>query len=220
MYRIRFRPYRINYKIGDDNTLACYRVYSQDMTMMQMFIKQHNFDPQQTYIENIPDELAGEDDLDAHELKFIRLQSNEDNTVHQIVTSTHLFDLAVDYVTNELSNFLLFGTTILRRDIQAIDVVVKCLESLPYTQILDHLLMDDQSTYNYALDDTSWMNVKKTIDQITKTPDWDAYDLSFLYELIEQGCHGDVMPITLEAYVKSFVELIKGDTIPNWDEPF
>jgi len=220
MYRIRFRPYRINYKISDNNTLTCYRVYSQDMTMMNLFIKQHNFDPHQTYIENIPDDVAGEDDLDVHELKIFKLQSNEDRSIHEIVTSPHMFDLAVDYVINELGSFLLFGTTILRRDIQVIDIVVDCLESLPYTQILDHLLMDDQSTYHYAMEDTSWMNVKKTIDQITDNPDWDAYDLSFLYELIEQGCHNEIMPITLEAYVKSFVELIKGDSIPDWDAPF
>ena len=216
MYRIRFSPYT-SYAYGGDNGKVkkienWHRVYSDDIDLIYRFLYQHNFDPNASVIENIPREVAtsSEDHLSFYELDTMKLWSNDDKKFHEIVTSYELFNKSVDYVTNELAAFLLFGPTILRRDIQVIDLVVNCLETIPCCTILDFDLLDGDSISD--TDDWSWKSVKKRMKQIQGEPDWDANDLSSLAELIERECDNDIMPITMEAYVKAFVEyLVKPD---------
>ena len=208
VYRIRFAPYLCNNDM-EPKELNCMRVYSDDWDMIRMFLRQHNFDIKNSPIENISYEKAkSEDQKGQYQLKIRKFYSNEDNQIHDIVTSDHLLSLAVDYCTNELGSFSLFGPCIIRKEYQVIKIVSDILESLPYTQILDHLLMDDNSVGNPY--DTSWMEVSKDMDGfMNATPNvWDTYDLSYIYELIDHGCNYDVMPMTLEAYVKAFVSAV------------
>lgn len=208
MYRIRFAPHKANFKITPQE-LQCMRVYSEDINLIHQFLYQHNFDINNSPIEMVSDEHANEDALDRYSLKIRKFQSNEDKQIHEVATSDHLMELAVDYVTNELGTFLLFGPTIIRKDIQVIQIASDILESLPCTQILDHLLMDDDSVGDPY--DTSWMIVSKTLEEFAASKDWDNCDLSYLYEMIDRECDNDIMPITLEAYVKSFVfSVLKG----------
>lgn len=215
MYRIRFAPYYVsqNIQCGERD---CSRVYSNDINEIHLFLKQHNFDPNCTFIENVPEEDAEDDYLDDNTLKFFKMKSNVDKEIHTIITSQHFIDLAVSYVTESLSDYLLFGETILRNDIQLIQVVREILGDMPCTAILDFNLLDGDSL-KYAWN-TDWMYVKKTIDQITESPSEDGQDLSELWQLIEDACKNEVLPFTLEAYVEMFVHVILGKYEGNLED--
>lgn len=217
MYRIRFAPYYVSQNIhcGERD---CTRVYSNDIDEINLFLKQHNFDPRATFIENIPDEDAEDDYLDDNILKPFKMKSNVDKEIHMIMTTKHLVDLTVSYITEELGDFLLLGETILRNDIQLIQVIRQILDSMPCTTVLDFNLLDGDSL-NYACS-TDWMYVKKTIDQITDNPSYDGQDLSELWDMINRECDYEVLPFTLEGYVETFVHVILGKYTGNLDDDY
>ena len=211
MYRIRFSPCSTHYPDYNDSEshLQCHRVYSDDIDLIYRFLYQHNFDPNASIIENLSEKEANDEDveLEMHLLTVKKLWSNDDKKFHEVVTSDYLFELAVDYVAEELEGFLLFGPTILRRDIQVIDIITHCLETIPFCTILDLQLLEDDLLND--LSDNSWKAVKKRIDQIKNHHNHDVYDNAYLYAILYDSCHYDkIMPITLEAYVKSFVDYV------------
>lgn len=212
MYRIRFAP---RFKYNGDELSSCEKVYSNELNEIHLFLKQHNFDPNQSVIENVSEEEASKDSLESHTLHLFRLWSNQDKQEYPIYTTKHLMSLAIDYTANELANFSLFGATILRRDLQVINLVATYLGNLPCAEILDYLALDGDSLEQW---DTSWMCIKKDLNQFLESEnvDWNANDIWSIYEAIEAKSHpGEIEPITLEAYVQSFVSMLQPDTRVN-----
>ena len=206
MYRIRFAPYPLNYKTAHPE-LQCCRVYSERLDEIHMFLRQHNFDVNRTFIENIPGELANEDDLDEHLLHPYFMQSNQDKQMYQIYTSRRLVDLTVHYTSESLGDHLILGECILRRDIEVIQLIIHNLETLPFTEILDFNALDGNSINDIC--DTSWMIVAKTIEQIVDNPSGDVTDTSGIFEMLSNEIRPDEpLPITIEAYVEAFVRII------------
>ena len=205
MYRVRFSPYYT--KNPDRGGMHCYRVYTSDLGLMKLFLQQHKFDPEQTVIENVPYEVIQNEDKqqEDHWLSIQKIGSNIDHKIHEIATTTHLLTLACDYATNELTQCLVMGDAILRKDIQLIKLVSDILESLPMTEIVEHLLMDTQS-----VDDMSWMIVSKTLEDFAEEPSDVGPHVHINELLCEEWEKSDMVPITLEAYVKSFVQIIRG----------
>jgi hypothetical protein len=207
MYRVRFAPKRINPHLPHQE-LNCERVYSENMYEIQQFLQAHHFDMNQTIIENVgPDDMKEDLGFEAHVLKEFRLWSNQDQKEYTIYTSNHLMTMAMDYAANEIGQFSLFGETILRRDIQIVNIAATCIANLPCCEVLDYLLLDDNSA-----DDCSWMSVKKCLDDFDRgdVPDWNANDIGYIFELIsDESKIGEIQPVTLEAYVESFVMIIK-----------
>ncbi len=208
MYRIRFAPYLTSPSSEDNKELNCIRVYHDDLDMIKLFLQQHGFDKTQTMIESIPD-TYGEKDFNGNYLKYYNLKSNEDNQVHSIVTSDNLYDLALDYVINEMNQYLLFGEVILRDDIQIINIIKDLLLNIPFTNIIDYELIDRDlvdtcTAYNkYHSDEyvdefhESNMSTYKCVNNIMGD------------QLIAAFLKDGVSTITLEAYVKSFVSIIQ-----------
>lgn len=208
MYRIRFAPYLTSPSSKDDKELNCVRVYHDDLDMIKLFLQQHGFDKTQTTIESIP-ETYGEKDFNGNYLKYYNLKSNEDKQVHSIVTSDNLYDLALDYVVNELNQYLLLGEVILRDDIQIINIIKNLLSEIPFTNIIDyelidHDLDDTRAAYNrYHSDEyvgefhESNMSTFKCANNIMGD------------QLIAASSKDGIAVITLEAYVKSFVSIIQ-----------
>ena len=217
MYRIRFGKFLVsqNVKVTEND---CSKVYSPDIEDIHLFLRQHNFDPNHTFIENVPDEIAEDDYLEDHLLRPYKMKSNVDKEIHVIMTSRRFIDLTVSYVVESLGDCLLFGEVILRNDIQVIHLIRNILESTPCTTILDFNLLDGDSL-SYACN-TDWMYVKKTIDQVTNSPSYDGQDLSELYEMIDRECRGDILPITLEGYVETFVHIIMGKYVGDLSEDY
>ena len=215
MYRIRFAPYLTTPTTQRKET-DCSRVYSEDINEIHLFLKQHNFDLSQTFIENIPSDMAEDDYLEDNLLRPYQMKSNVDKEIRTIMTTRNFVNLTVSYVVEELGQFLLFGETILRNDIQLIQLVREILGSMPCTTILDFDLLSGE-LLDYACN-TDWMYVKKTIDQVTESPSCDGQDLSELYEMIDRECNYDILPFTLEAYAEVFARIILGKYVGNLDD--
>lgn len=208
MYRIRFAPYLTSPSSKEDKELNCIRVYHDDLDMIKLFLRQHGFDKTQTMIESIPD-TYGEKDFNGNYLKYYNLKSIEDNQVHSIVTSDNLYDLAIDYVVNELNQYLLFGEVIMRDDIQIISIIQNLLSEIPFTDIIDYELMDRdlddiRSAYNRYHSD-------EYIDEFHEShmSTYNCANRTLGDQLIAASSKDGVSVITLEAYVKSFVSLIQ-----------
>lgn len=206
MYRVRFAPYCCNYRTAHPE-LQCCRVYSEKLEEIHMFLKQHNFDESCTFIENIPEDLADEDDLEEHMLEKYLMQSNEDGSIHEIYSTRRFIDLAINYTSTCLADTLLLGECILRRDIELIRLIIHNMETIPCTEILDFNALDGSSIDDIT--DTSWMIVSKTIEQIVDNPSMDVTCTSGIWEQISNSnMPGYPLPITIEAYVESFVQII------------
>ena len=203
LYRIRFSPYT-SY---DDNefSLSCHRVYSIDKNMILLFMKQHNFDPQQTLIETLPSNYE-DDDLESHTLDWFTAYSNKDHQYHKIVTTRTYVIEAVEEVVKCLSDYLIFGETIFRRDIPFIELVNQYLDEIPYIFAFDYDIIDGCPSC-----DTSYFNVKKDLEQFSRAID-EEYDTSSIDDLYNRFMFkivpGKPLPITLEAYVRCFVKLV------------
>ena len=210
MYRIRFAPFLTKPSSNENKELNCIRVYHDDLDMINMFLQQHGFDKTQTKIESIP-QAYGERDFNSNYLKYFNLKSNEDNKVHSIVTSDNLYDLAIDYVINELNQYLLFGDVIIRDDIQIINIIKDLLLNIPFTNIIDYELIDrdlidTNSAYNrYYGDDDEYINEFHDANMSTCNI---ANNITG-DQLLAAASKDGVSAITLEAYVKSFVSIIR-----------
>lgn len=201
MYRIRYRPYCDD--IDTETSLSCHRVYSVDKAMVELFIKQHNFDPNETTIETLPDGFDG-DDLETHMLEWYTVYSNRDHQYHKIVTISMYVYEAVEEVVKCLGDYLIFGETIFRRDIPFIDKVNRYLDEIPYVFAFDYDLLDGCPS-----SDTSYFVVKKDLEAFSKAID-EEYDTSSIDDLYNRFMFkvvpGKPLPITLEAYVRYFVK--------------
>lgn len=202
MYRIRFCPYNPKDYLSN-NSLSCHRVYSMDRNMILLFMKQHQFDMNQIQIETLPDPFE-DDDMDTYELKFYKMQSNRTMQVHQIVSSDYYIDQAVEAVVQNLSDYLVFGETIFRRDIPFINLVNHYLDDIPFVFAFDYDILDGCPSC-----DTSYFNVKKDLEQFAEAID-SEYDTSSMDDLYNRFLFNvapnEKLPITLEAYVRWFVK--------------
>lgn len=205
MYRIRFSPY-VTKIIPACPELACTRVYSEHLEHIQMFLKQHNFDPSRSYIENISPEEAEQDDLDDRTLRKYFMGSNIDHCVHEIYTTPDLVQHANLKTSIKLGDHLLLGECILRRDIQLIHLIADVIEEIPYAEILDYQALDDKSVDDPY--DTSWMIVSKSIEQILDNPSSTPTSDNICDEIERRTMPENLLPITLEAYVEAFVAII------------
>ena len=218
MYRIRFAPYLCNYYTANPE-LQCSRVYSNKLEEIHMFLKQHNFDENQTFIENIPTDVAEEDDLEEHTLELYLMQSNEDGSLHQIYSTRRFIDLAVNYTAQRLNDTLILGECIFRQDIEVIKLITESLESIPCTEIADFNAANDQS-----VDDCEWMIVAKSGMDLLRYeeangPSNDVTDSTKIWESISRNIMPDApLPITIEAYVESFVQIIMKNYYGDLDD--
>ena len=187
-----------------------YRVVTDDFSKMMLFLKQHGFN-------DVPKEslnIICIDDIDKcpdhyNILRPYRFKSNYTNDVYTIMTSEGFIDYAVDSAANDLNGYLLFGEAILRHDIEVFKTIGHLISNLPHTVIFDYMLADEQS-----VDDKTSL-VSREISEMRKAylaaisapcEDYGAYET---FESLHGACNVDeILPITLECYTSSFVEMM------------
>lgn len=210
MYRVRFAPYLTHVPSIRNEGLNCVRVYTNDDKMIKLFLQQHNFDIQQTNVEYIDDT---DDDLMMNTLEIYKLYSNDDKKVHEIATTQHLIELTIDYVANEINQFLLFGDIILRRDVPLINLIIDTIEKLPFGEIRDYELMDTDLIDPRTICNPHRNEFGETVNYYEDGEYTSNTELresrGLLSEKLLCGMKNGVEAITLEAYVKSFVSIIK-----------
>ena len=203
MYRIRFCPYSSRETNSTYSEFSCHRVYSMDRNMILLFMKQHQFDMNETIIETLPDSYDV-DDMEQHELQIYKMQSNKTCQIHDIISTKHYVDQAIEAVVQNLSDYLIFGETIFRRDIPFINIVNRYLDELPFVFAFDYDILDGTPSC-----DTSYFNVKKDLEQFYESME-NEYDVSSLDDLYNRFLFktlpNEKLPITVEAYVRWFVK--------------
>lgn len=205
MYRIRFSPYsKQNKATPNDDNLLCHRVYSIDDQMIYKFMLQHKFDMSAVTIETLPNDYDG-DDLEYHTLQEYQMFSNTTKQIHHIVTTSEYVTAATETVVEGLSDYLIFGEMIFRRDIPFINIVNKLIDDIPMIFAFDYDILDGCPAC-----DTSYFTVKKDLEQFEQEYENSDYDLSSLDDLYNRFMFkinpSRRLPITLEAYVRYFVK--------------
>ena len=208
IFRIRFAPYsHVNYH-SNKTSLRCHRVYSTDQNDVLLFMKQHKMDMTSPNLEVLPDDFCS-DDLDLHRLHLYQFKSNQTQKVHQIMTTEYYVSTAIEQVTQNLADKLIFGETILRRDVPFVDLINDLLDAIPYIYILDYDLID----YDYHALDRDYC-CKKDLRQFIRDDAEDnmEYDTNILDQLYNQlawkSKPDKQQPITLEAYVRIFIKMV------------
>ena len=208
MFRVRFSPY-VNVPQGinnPDSTLMCHRVYSMDIDMMYKFMKQHKFDEHNSIIETLPDNYDV-DDLSLHTLEYYQMKSNVLNKTINVATTQSFVTSAVESIVISLSNYLVFGECILNDNIPFIKLIRDTLDDLPYVFPFDFDMLEGSPSI-----DTSYFTVKKsTMEEFDSHEDM-TYDNSSIDDLYNRFMFkiipGQILPITLEAYIRYFVKNI------------
>lgn len=206
LLRFDFRP--INRK--QTSHPSKYRVVTDDFTKMDLFLKQHGFNdvPAEALsivnIENIdrcPDHY--------NILTPYLFKSNFSDDLFTIITCENFINYAVDSAANDLNDCMLFGEAILRHDIGVFKTIGHLISSLPHTHIFDYILADER-----CVDDQNSITFSEIVELRRKylatinapCEDYGAYET---FESLHDSINVDeVLPITLECYTSSFVEMM------------
>lgn len=187
-----------------------FKVFSHNQNDMLLFFKQHNFDIETVDVEYIPDEKFNDNIDDENVLKPYKFKSNKSDDTFVIMTTEKCISYALQLVGDHLTDACLFGGAIFRDDLEFIKVIQDLLGELPHVQILDYTLLDDLN----LTADTNWMYIKKDkLFDKDEEPDWlnNGVDSQDIYASLFDSSPSDasvVQPITVEAYVRAFTEVI------------
>lgn len=184
-----------------------YVVYAKNRHDMDMFLKQHGFLNNSINVECFPMiEFEGNDDLIIKPHKF---KSNNSDELFTIYTPSRFVEEAMDSVCSEMSDALVIGEPITRRDIEIIKTIEDLMTSLDHVVLLDFTMMDNDETY--LVHEFAW-EYMKSYERIFKDFDCGplcSLDDSYIYDsIMNKYSTTDVVPITIEGYVSYFTYLL------------
>ena len=178
-------------------------VYSSNMDDMILFLKQHGFKPDSVNsisavnVENI----KGAE----YVLNEYLFKSNKFDGVYAINTIENFVTKAIYSVSSDLSNSLTFGPAILKTDFKLIETIHNLISELPHVYILDGQFIDGDSG--------DLIREYEERFSLTKIPysytsEAEMPDDSFIVDSMMNDSANlkNIQPITLEAYVRSFIE--------------
>lgn len=179
-----------------------YVAYSNNEHDMNMFIKQHCLTPNNVTIVNVD----SENDVAFNIIKEFKFKSNQNNQLFTIYTTDSLVNQAATIVAEKLSDATLFGPPIERQDIELMRMIDELVHDLDYVFILDFNLMNDDDEYIYS----DWEKHVKCLgnptDYVYGGEQFDSYIFDRLLDDVSNT--ESIMPITLEAYVNNFVDIL------------
>lgn len=185
-------------------------VLTDDINLMYLFLKQHNFDINEVEIE-IVDRKEHEGD-DEFLLSEVIAKSNYSDETFTLITTEHLVYDASNWVCSQLSSSLTLGPHIIRDDVKIMGVISELVNELPHVYVLDHTLVDPQTLQPFSDNYDRWTKVGigcPGFPNDTYFHDDCAYDDSGIYESMTYSIiPGYHLPYTIEAYVSYFVSLL------------
>ena len=185
------------------------RVWSEDLTMVEMFIKQHGFDPTRIRRYVIPgcDKSKHHDKLQPDgELRYMKFRSNSTQDTQQISSSDEIIDTITNSLAGEMVRKLLLGEAITRTDITFLMNIGEIIDSLDYASISDWELINDDLVDRYYMDDD--FSILKDEPGPPFPP---PSDTSYIYDSLFDACiKNEILPFTIEAYAHYFVKSIMG----------
>lgn len=201
-YLFKFEFSSVHNKIKNMN----YHVIAKNEEDMKMFLLQHNFtDSPIDAITVLPSDKYDPSEY-RYTLEKYLFKSNKSDELFTVMTCQEFVDHAVETTCNSLTDSLLFGEAILRRDIGVFKLIGDLVHSLPHTNIMDFVLADVDST-----DDTvhnsinEILEMRKTYhDRIGSRYDDGSY---YIHQSMEfDRCDTLPQPITIESYIAAFTE--------------
>lgn len=178
-------------------------VYSSNMDDMILFLKQHGFKPDSV---NSISTVSVENIKGAeYVLNKYLFKSNKFDGVYAINTIENFVTKAIYSVSSDLSNSLTFGPAILKTDFKLIETIHNLISELPHVYILDGQFIDGDSG--------DLIREYEERFSLTKIPysytsEAEMPDDSFIVDSMMNDSANlkNIQPITLEAYVRSFIE--------------
>lgn len=178
-------------------------VYSSNMDDMILFLKQHGFKPDS--VNSISavnvERIKGAE----YVLNKYLFKSNKFDGVYAINTIENFVTKAIYSVSSDLSNSLTFGPAILKTDFKLIETIHNLINELPHVYILDGQFIDGDSG--------DLIREYEERFSLTKIPysytsEVEIPDDSFIVDSMMNDSANlkNIQPITLEAYVRSFIE--------------
>lgn len=186
-----------------------YTVYSYSREYMNMFLKQHGFSIENSYVQCIPIEKFDEETELI--LKPFKFKSNTSDEIFDIITTPQFIYDAIDMTCSELSESLLFGPAALRSDIEIFKMINDLINELPHVYVMENMLIDGDSgeVLNISHHDEI-MNLYNAHGVCEMSDElYEAIDDTFIYESMHcSSVDEDVQPITIEGYVSYFTSML------------
>lgn len=183
-----------------------YHVIAENREDLNAFLMQHGFiDAPEASVS-----LMKREDFNPGEesnlLKRYLFKSNHSDELFTIMTTDDLVDSAIEITCDEVTDALLFGEAILRRDVEAFKMIGDLIWSLPHTNIMDFSLanvdIDDNETATTAKE---ILDMRKRYCNSMDSLDWE--ETYYVHQSMD-FTRVDTLPqpITIEAYIANFTE--------------
>ena len=205
--------YRFEFTSSSSRSSMKYYVLSNNMDDMNMFLSQHGFRDVNDSITIISPEQYKTKDA-THVLSIHSFASNKDHAIYHVMTCEDFVTRALENVANDLSDHSIFGEAILRSDIEFIKMAVKDLGKLRHAFIMDFRLADESLLFNHEENDGYKGTMMEMITEYKNrigAPTEDTGSQAILQSLYDASPDADtncIYPITVEAYVSTFTELM------------
>lgn len=191
-----------------------YQTYSQNKSLVEKFIKQHQMGDGLNLIQTLDEhEWVSDPNISEYDrLQTYKFKSNRTGKVYDIISTPILVEEAYVYVASELSEACLFGEMVTKRNIPIIDSCCTAIENLDFGFILDLDDMNDEYESDISCNKHKWKTCVGSTpteedfysegpsDKIVFDTLFDEYSLS--------NINNKPQPITIEAYISYFVSLI------------
>lgn len=193
-----------------------YCVYAENKDDLKLFMTQHGFS-------NVPNESVTLVEKGKHEgdhvLEPYKFRSNSSNELFTVMTCWKFVEDAIAKLSRDLSETMLFGEAIVRRDIEIFKVIGDVINGLDQGRIIDFLLCD----YTPSENDFGDERIKNSIElyQLQKEymrhidhPSEDNPEMLIYSDLCDAMVDEDgdpdkgVLPITIECYINNFTEMM------------
>lgn len=182
-------------------------VWSDDIRMTELFIKQHCFDPLSIKRYVLPaSNVSNSRKIQPDNMLIIaHMKSNTSDTVHNVVTTDEIIDQIIRELSDDLIDTLMFGELVTRNDVSFIKEMVDLIEQIDYASICDWELIADNVVDKYYDEDYYFYGT--SINEHPEIPP--PADSSYVQDsLFEARTHNPILPCTIEAYAHYFVSTI------------
>lgn len=185
-----------------------YVVYSETEEDLKMFLIQHNFtDSPMDAITVVSRDKVG--NCYGSILKRHIFKSNHTDETYVIMTCPDFVNRAIETTCDGLNDVMIFGEAIICRDVEIFKLIGDLVNELPHANVLDFPLTDNQST-RYDIIAESVELARDCRNKHGRNP---AYleDMSTYYvhqSMDDIRCEDQPEPITIEAYVSYFTEMM------------
>ena len=206
--------FKFTFTSGSSRSSMKYYVMSSAIEDVYLFLKQHGFHDAKESIMIVPEEEFKPKDY-SHELRIVNFKSNKKPGTFHVMTSEDLITRAIENTANDLSDHSIFGEAILRTDVEFLKITGSLIGKLEHGFVMDFNLADESMLFNSLENENQYKN--QIMDMIAEyknrigAPTEDIGSQTILQSLqdaVPDRDTGCIYPITIEAYVSTFTELM------------